>query len=281
MAKRERKSTRKVIDKRLKQGRGQGRGADYQPYLRVQDVPSQGLATRIRGWKTGREHHFLSLLECHYFFLLEWSPLIVDIREQFPLDLDETRAIAADLGIRHPTDPRTREPVVMTTDFVNTIRRPIGVIEHARTLKYAKDLANSRVMEKFEIERVYWTAREVDWGIVTELDIDSAVVENIKWAHPFHDISTLAPLTADLISSIADVLTPRALAEDLPLRDLTAMCDEQFGLADGASLTVVRHLLATRRWQVDMRRPIRVPEKIRLIATPEISTATAVIKKAG
>jgi len=130
MAKRERKSTQKVIDKRLKQGRGQGRGADYQPYLRVQDVPSQGLATRIRGWKTGREHHFLSLLECHYFFLLEWSPLIVDIREQFPLDLDETRAIAA-----------------------------------------------SRVMEKFEIEQVYWTAREVDWGIVTELDIDSAVVE--------------------------------------------------------------------------------------------------------
>ncbi|HEU0175001.1 MAG TPA: TnsA endonuclease N-terminal domain-containing protein [Blastocatellia bacterium] len=281
MAKRERKSTRKVIDKRLKQGRGQGTGSDYQPYLRVQDVPSQGLATRIRGWKTGREHHFLSLLECHYFFLLEWSPLIVDIREQFPLDLDETRAIAADLGIRHPTDPRTREPVVMTTDFVNTIRRPIGVIEHARTLKYAKDLANSRVMEKFEIERVYWTAREVDWGIVTELDIDSAVVENIKWVHPFHDVSTLAPLTADLISSIADVLTLRALAEDLPLRDLTAMCDEQFGLADGASLTVVRHLLATRRWQVDMRRPIRVPEKIRLIATPEISTATAVIKKAG
>ncbi len=281
MAKRERKHTRKVIDKRLKQGRGQGRGSDYQPYLRVQDVPSQGLATRIRGWKTGREHHFLSLLECHYFFLLEWSPLIVDIREQFPLDLDETLAIAADLGIRHPIDPQTREPVVMTTDFVNTVRRPLGTIEHSRTLKYAKDLANPRVMEKFEIERVYWTAREVDWGIITELDIDSAVVENVKWVHPFHDISTLAPLTAGLISSIADVLTPRVLANDLPLRDLTVICDGQLGLADGTSLTVVRHLLATRRWQVDMRVPIRVPEKMTLIATPEVSTATAVIKKAG
>lgn len=281
MAKRDRKSTQKVIDKRLKQGRGQGSGPDYQPYLRVQDVPSHGLTTRIRGWKTCREHHFLSLLECHYFFLLEWSPLIVDIREQFPLDLDETQAIAADLGIRHPTDPGTREPVVMTTDFVNTIRRPLGVIEHARTLKYAKDLANSRATEKLEIERVYWTTREVDWGIVTELEIDSVLVENIKWTHPFLDISTLAPMTADLISSIADVLTSHALAEDLPLRDLTAMCDEQFGLPDGASLTVVRHLLATRRWQIDMRTPIRVPEKIRLIVTPELSTATGVIKKAG
>lgn len=281
MAKRARKSNRKVIEKRLKQRRGHGRGSDYQPYLRVQDVPSQGLATRIRGWKTGREHHFLSLLECHYFFLLEWSPLIVDIREQFPLDLDETCAIAADLGIRHPTDPQTREPVVMTTDFVNTVRRPVDTIEHARTLKYAKDLANPRVIEKFEIERMYWTAREVDWGIVTELDIDSAVVENVKWAHPFHDTSTLAPLTADLISIIADVLTSRVLAEDLPLRDLTAMCDEHFGLAGGTSLTVVRHLLATRIWQVDMRLPIRVPEKMTLIATPEVSTAMAMTEKAG
>lgn len=162
MAKRERKSDRKVIAQRRKQGRGQGKGADYQPYLRVQDVPSQGLATRTRGWKTGREHHFLSLLEWHYFFLLEWSPLIVDLREQFPLDLDETYAIAADLGIRHPTDPRTREPVVMTTDFVNTVHRPVGTIEQARTLKYAKDLASPRVMEKFEIERLYWAAREID-----------------------------------------------------------------------------------------------------------------------
>jgi len=281
MAKRDRQSNRKVIDKRLKQGRGQGRGADYQPYLRVQDVPSQGLATRIRGWKTGRDHHFLSLLEWHYFFLLEWSPLVVDIREQFPLDLDQTCAIAADLGIRHPVDPRTREPVVMTTDFVNTIRRPVGTMEHARTLKYAKDLARPRVMEKFEIERVYWAAREVDWGIVTELDIDATVVENIKWVHPFRDVSALAPLTGDAIDHIVTVLTPRVLAGALPLRDLTGACDEQLGLADGTSLTVVRHLLAARRWQVDMRVPIRVPEKLTLTGAPEASPATAVVRKAG
>jgi hypothetical protein len=145
--------------------------------------------------------------------------------------------IAADLSIRHPIDPQTRNPVVMTTDFVNTVRRLIDAIEHARTLKYAKDLANPRVIEKFEIERVYWTAREVDWGIVTELDIDSAVVENVKWVYPFHDVSALTPLTAGLISSIVDVLTPRVLAEDLPLRDLAVMCDKRLGLEDGTSLT--------------------------------------------
>jgi len=40
-------------------GRGKGTGASYLPWLRVQDVPSKGLSTRVEGWKTGRIHHFL------------------------------------------------------------------------------------------------------------------------------------------------------------------------------------------------------------------------------
>lgn len=44
-------------------GRGKSTGASYLPWLRVQDVPSKGLSTRVEGWKTGRIHHFLSCLE--------------------------------------------------------------------------------------------------------------------------------------------------------------------------------------------------------------------------
>ena len=40
-------------------------------------------------------------------------------------------------------------------------------------VKYAKDLASERVMEKFEVERVYWSSRGVDWGVVTEHEIDA------------------------------------------------------------------------------------------------------------
>ncbi len=277
MAKRERKSDRKVIDKRLRQGRGQGRGADYQPYLRVQDVPSQGLVTRVGGWKTGREHHFMSCLECDYFYMLEWSPLVVDIREQYPLDLNETLAIAANLGIRHPVDPRTREAVVMTTDFVNTVRLCIGTTEHARTLKYAKDLARPRVMEKFEIERVYWAARDIDWGIVTEREIDPVLAQNIRWLHPYRDAAVLAPLTTAAICNVEATLTPRVVAEYLPLRDLTDDCDRRFTLPPGASLAVARHLLASGRWQVNMKSPIQVPQRLNLIgvAEPSISLREA------
>jgi hypothetical protein len=74
MAKRSRDTSKMTIEKRLKKGRGQGREADYDPWLHVQDVPSQGLTSRIKGWKTGRTHHLLSELEANYFYMLEWSP---------------------------------------------------------------------------------------------------------------------------------------------------------------------------------------------------------------
>ena len=105
-----------------KAGRGKGTGKDYLPWLRVQDVPSKGLSTRVEGWKTKRIHHFLSQLELLYYYVLEWSRAILDIREQYPLlPLEETISIAQSCGIPHPAHPKTKKPVVFTTDFLLTV----------------------------------------------------------------------------------------------------------------------------------------------------------------
>jgi hypothetical protein len=79
-----------TIKKWIAEGRGQGHGKNYAPWLRARDVPSNGYVNRILGWKTTRRHEFLSNLEASYFYLLEWSPFVSDVREQFPLNLDET-----------------------------------------------------------------------------------------------------------------------------------------------------------------------------------------------
>jgi hypothetical protein len=105
-----------------KEGRGQGRGADYHPWLTIQDVPSQGRSHRLKGIKTGRVHHLLSDIERDIFYLFDWADAVTDIREQFPLDRDITRRIADDLGVIHPRDVGSGTPLVMTTDFlVDTI----------------------------------------------------------------------------------------------------------------------------------------------------------------
>ncbi|MCC2456495.1 TnsA endonuclease N-terminal domain-containing protein [Bacillus cereus] len=106
------------MEKWIKEGRGTGIGADYQPWLKIHDVSSLGRSTRLKGIKTSRQHEFLSDLERNYFYLTEFSDAITDVREKFPLlPQEETILIAEELGIKHPIDPKTNEPIVMKTDF--------------------------------------------------------------------------------------------------------------------------------------------------------------------
>ncbi|MEK4950812.1 TnsA endonuclease N-terminal domain-containing protein [Bacillus sp. FSL W8-1127] len=152
-------SKRKRIAKEeqwIREGRGSGRGANYKPWLTIQDVPSSGRVSRIKGNKINRQHEMFSDLERNYFYISEFSDLVVDIREQFPLlPKSETIVIANELGIKHPTNPKTNEPVVMTTDFLLTIEKDNRFIDVARTIKMKDELLKERVIEKFEIERVY------------------------------------------------------------------------------------------------------------------------------
>jgi len=276
MAKRRRETNQITIDKRIREGRGQGRGSDYKPWLLVQDVPSQGLATRIKGWKTKRVHHLLSNLELSYFYILEWSPIVFDIREQYPLlPLEETIVIAQQCGIRHPTDPKTQEPVVMTTDFFITIPHSIEVIEQARTIKTAKDLQSERTLEKLEIERRYWQNRDIDWGIVTEQEIPQALAKNVDWLHAFFRIEDLSPLSETEIRHIATALTLRMHQGNVVLTDLTVECDNKLGLEPGISLSVSRHLIANRRWLVDMNKPIQPSKSLVLLTTPSVESYRA------
>lgn len=57
---------------KLKQKRGEGRGKDYIPWFKVNEVSSIGNSSRPYGFKTRREHHFLSNFKQDYFTFLIW-----------------------------------------------------------------------------------------------------------------------------------------------------------------------------------------------------------------
>ena len=257
MAKRRRETTEKTIKKRLKEGRGQGSGAEYKPWLHIQDVPSQGLVHRIKGWKTGRVHHLLSKLELSYFYVLEWSPLVVDIREQYPLlPLEETLALAEQCGVRHPTDPKSKEPIVMTTDFLIILPGDGRPVEQARAVKLAKELLGQRTQEKLEIERRFWERRQVDWGIVTEREIPQVLAKNMDLLHSHRDLSDRLDISDMQLQDTVTVLTKAVMNGEVPLREATARCDRRLGFEPGVSLAVAYHLLATRQWQIDLNQPL-------------------------
>lgn len=253
MASRTFAATPKAIQKLCAKGRGQGHGAQYQPWLSVRDVPSCGQVNRIRGHTTTRVHHFLSQLELLVFYAMDLAPSITDIREQYPLlPIEETWAIAQACGIAHPLHPRTRRPIVLTSDFLLTKQMGLKEQNLVRSVKYAKHLEKPRTLEKLELERRYWMSRHMDWGIVTEQEIPPALAKNLAWLHPCYDRSVLASLSPDTICRLAQELTETVMAQRVALRTAASTCDALFTLPPGYSLTLARHLIATRQWSVDL-----------------------------
>jgi hypothetical protein len=267
MGRRRSKWTLGLIRKRLARGRGQGEGSNYRPWHLVQDFPSRGRSHRIKGLTVERVHHLFSDLELNAFFVFD-LPFnnIIDIREQYPLlPIEETLDIANRVGIKHPVDPYTKVPIVMTTDFLLKIRRGLVSIYHARTMKYKTELENPRVVEKLEIERRYWQARHISWGYITEKSIPMQVVENASFLHPYYFFTDLFPLTPKEIRRISFELTKRVLECNFPFHEIAKDCDQKFGMAPGRSLAVARHLLARGVWKVNLHQPINFYRRLVLI----------------
>ena len=253
MAKRYRSS---LTQKKLEDGLGQGVEIDYKPWLVIQDVSSLGRSTRLKGIKIPRQYEFLSDLERNYFYLLEYSDSVVDIREQYPLlPLEETLLIAEELGIIHPRDPKTQEPVVMTTDFVVTRLKDGQQVDVARTIKYKDDLVDERVLEKFEIERVYWERQGIDWGIVTENEVPKTIATNIAFVHGYADLSYIEDFQ-DIKQSELDefsvYLLGKLLSEEMTVREIAQQLETVCGLSAGCGLTLFKHLIITKAIEINL-----------------------------
>lgn len=252
--------------KMIKDGRGTGIGSEYIPWLKIQDVASLGRVTRLKGIKTGRQQDFLSDMERNYFYILEYSDDIVDIREQFPLlPLEETILIANELGINHPKHPETGEFIVMTTDFLLTIAGKDKMLERARTIKAKDDLLDKRIIEKFEIERVYWSKKGIDWGIVTEEEIDKTISFNISSIHSYKDITSIDSLNDMNSLHIKDLIyefISRIVDDKRSMRDICFEFDSDMLLDNGTAIAIFKHLLINKIIQIEMKERIDINKHI-------------------
>lgn len=158
---------------KLKQKRGTGKGAKYKPWIKAREVPSKGTASTFPDYKHGREIQALSQGEVYYYYLLRWRDDVDDIREQFPLELSETVAIAKKLNFNHPKDDLTR----MTTDLLVT--KTDGSLEAYSVKTGPWELNERRTKEKLAIEKIYWTNRKIPFHIVYKVDVNKIAIQNI------------------------------------------------------------------------------------------------------
>lgn len=241
-----------VIAQRIKSGRGQGQGSKYQPWLQIQDVPSDGRSHRIYSYKTKRVHHLLSDLELATFLMFDWSESVLDIREQFPLIRDDTRSIAQNEGIKHPSVRGVDQ--VMTTDFLIDAKEPFQK-QFAVQVKYGESFRDERTIEKLDLERCYWRQKGIPWVAITEQDIDIVIKKNIEWLYPAQtDDITTAKRIPELMAAL-----PAAISRfpELTIIEACKRIDLAYGLELGQSLQDLRLLMANRLVIFDIRKPVR------------------------
>jgi hypothetical protein len=264
MSKRIRINGSRAIERRLDEGRGQGRGAAYKPWIEIHDFASCGQANRVKSSLHGRTCHLHSQLETDWFYVFHAIPNLKDLREQYPLELDETMGISNELDIKHPTDPKSQEPCVVTTDFLLTINDGFREADVAIAIKPSADLASQRVLEKLEIERVYWSARKINWRILTERELPRALVKNMRWLHPHLDLTESGEFTPEKILRIRNLMEPEIRNGSRSLVAIAGDCDNRLGLMPGAALCVTRYLIGIGTWpveltiEIDPRKPLQL-----------------------
>jgi len=231
-----------VYEKYIREGRGCGSGLDYVPWIHVQDFASRGVVSRVKGRTTGRVHHLMSNNELAYFYILDWSDKVTDIREQYPLvDLESAVNIAVQAGIKYPTDKVSGYPYVLTCDFMITTKQG----QKARTIKMSSELSDSRVREKLEIERRYWLAYGIEWKIVTEREIAYRKARNIEWLY-----TALCCEPAD--GAVCDTMLHLLRSNQYSAVEAAQIIERDFSLDAGSGLQLFKQLILNKDIAIDM-----------------------------
>jgi hypothetical protein len=207
-------------------------------------------------------------LEFHLFLLAENDPEVIDIREQFPLPLHETTALAAARNIVHPRYWRTGCEVVMTTDFVLTKRAANGhTYTEAWSGKYADALRHWRTVEKQLLEEDWHHGKGHQWFLKTEREIPLTYVANLAWLHPLQRRDAILGYPADLPGTVDEVMRHLMRGSNNVLWHVAQQCDAALGFGHTAvSLYICRYLLATGQWRTDLRAWDRAIHPLRLLS---------------
>jgi hypothetical protein len=263
------------IRKRFKEGRGAGSGADYRPFIRTHEISSVGRSHRVLGRKTGRLHHMLSDLELAVFLSLDCANGVVDIREQFPLNPEDTVRIAEKAGLPHRVWKGA--PQVLTSDFLLDFD---GQSEHdqiAIQVKFTSDFDKQSRLETMELERRYWEEKGILWQLVTEKEISKTALQNIHWLGIAED-----GLDQTSFNHYFDLFS--GIFSDKPDQDIIEVAqtlDRAYQLKHGESLFWLRQLLCHRYFTTDIRQPYRTWKGRDLVAPSSFEHTLRLIHAAG
>jgi hypothetical protein len=240
--------TKEEIEKRFANGRGMGRKSEYQPWIHIQEISSDGTSYRVLSHRTGRVVHLLSKLEFLTFSLFDWDESIYDIREQYPIDLETTLEVANKAGIKHPQ--KGDKYHVFTTDLLLDYDG-LESKQIAIQVKYIQDLMDKNVIAKLEIERRSCIAKGMKWKLITELDIPHVQQVNIDWILGGKDLHIGESIQIQVYELWEAI-------KQIPNAKLSKACvdyDKRHGLPLGEALKLARNAFSYRLLAFDIHKP--------------------------
>lgn len=221
--------------------------SNYKSYINTRDIASLGNKHRVAGAKSGgREHQLLSTNEYYQFLHLEFDPTVKNIYEQYLLPLDQTTAIAEQLGVKHPIYTRSKGQIKapLTTDFY---------VEHyfsqpkAFSVKDTRDAEKDRTKEKQMIERASWELKNTPWEQVLDTSLKTNFSRNLELLFPF---KILKP--ADFYENLLEKWLPNFMAcisdePYIPLAKVVETAASNIGINYDMSKDLLFHAIWHRR----------------------------------
>tara|TARA_R110001583_G_scaffold169301_1_gene322158 strand:- start:4460 stop:5293 length:834 start_codon:yes stop_codon:yes gene_type:complete len=244
---------------------GLGEGSHYKPWLRVQDVKSRGTSSKIQGIKSSREHHTLSKNETQFFYIAEFSNTVIDIREQFPLiPLDLSLKISKAIGIQHPRVPGTGELSVLTTDFLVTRFSNGKTWYEAYNVKPEDELNRLRVLEKIDIERIWWELLGVSFYEFAPSELTKTQSNNISWASDpvRHSVKKISEIDYRNFKLASQSLTPGQFFQEDICQKLLLIPE----LSEHDPLNILKILIAEKLITVDLTQPLVTSGLIKILS---------------
>lgn len=262
MTKRNLDWTREKYNRFIKEGRGKGEGSEYKSWLTIQDMPSRGRVTRI--FDAGRIYHFFTDNELRYFYCLIWQDSVIDVREHYPLlDLNRVLNLDGDSLYEKYKDDGDNAPYVLTTSFLITVKNTDGKIDyHARSVKSSLELDKKNIIEMYEIQRRYYEAKKIDWGIVTQKDIPVIRAKNISWVYSSLEINNDERFNENERDYLCALLIQRLNESSKVIREVTTAFDIEINYESGTGLLFFKYLIATKQLLINMDKEIDINQPI-------------------
>jgi hypothetical protein len=133
----------------------------------------------------------LSQGEKRFYLTKIYSPNVISIKEQYPLDYTITSEIANKNKVIHPRDHVTGKLQVMTTDFVVECRNANGsVYREAYWFKPEQPLrGRKRTEQKCDIEEKYWKQYGVTYHRILGRDVCRIQAANYHMLSEYYEVN--------------------------------------------------------------------------------------------